>query len=440
MQQKEESAVNMLMSHVDALKEIRWTYGPMTCYSLNLEGIEFPYDKKKYTLRKVDDKVKMHSVIEWLCKSDSEKAITIPTLKKLITTKWNRICQGSFMKQFYLHLVGTILTTLIGCLHNFKFTLIPHSSGELAVTIIYPANLALYLYMAYMDLPHLVQYRLDYWGGSNRGAALWEKYLKTAIFVSFLFLCIFKLISSVSSPVGALEGDEEMLYLIITSTCLSVCLLASWLLQFYFFLGFERTGPFVLTIIRVINFDFPFFLVFYIPILIAFSCPLAIMGNNEDLAIVDGFKNLFFSIWSLLQWTVILERSYDILEYHKIPQHFYWLFDIILTLFHLITYLMMCNLLIAMVNSTYHVYSSAKLGLVLIEKYNIMACLERNTWEKDRHNLISLYAITILPDDVAMGCSYEFEYQEIDDVWWKSSVTTSKRLGIFISLLKLSFI
>lgn len=85
---------------------------------------------------------------------------------------------------------------------------------------------------------------------------------------------------------------------------MTICLMFSWIHLYYYFMGFDMTGPFILTFMKIITSDIPYFLTFFPIILISFGCALAMLANNGDNKASHGFFLLLKTIWGLIQVTV----------------------------------------------------------------------------------------------------------------------------------------
>jgi hypothetical protein len=171
----------------------------------------------------------------------------------------------------------------------------------------------------------------------------------------------------------------------------------AWFSFYYYLMGFDGTGPFVLSITRIVSKDIPFFMTFYLVVLIAFACSLSMLVNDGDPESSYGFYNLMVSFWVLIKLTVNFgEYSFGLDEDH-VPMRLLWLFDFLQTFFYIIVVLMMLNLLIAMINSTYSEYMKSKFSLLLMEKYNIMCAMQRSMDGGERFDFRKRFAIEV-PD------------------------------------------
>ena len=87
------------------------------------------------------------------------------------------------------------------------------------------------------------------------------------------------------------------------------------------------------------------------------------------------------TFWALLKDTVSLqffgadERSWQqnyFFNEQNVPDSLHWLFELLVFLFQSVVTLLMLNLLIAMMNSTYSEYHLSKREFLVMERYNII--------------------------------------------------------------------
>ena len=178
------------------------------------------------------------------------------------------------------------------------------------------------------------------------------------------------------------------------------CIIAAWLYLYYFLMGFDSTGPFVLTIYRIVSRDVPFFVTFYLIVLVAFGCAMSLLTNTGDMTVGYGFKHLILTIYDLIQVTVMMQQlgSYGAeIDVNFVPSNLVWVYNIIFTAFYIVVVLMFLNLLIAMINSTYGKLIEYDDALLLIEKYNIMSAMQNSLWlnEKRMRELPQSYAVRV---------------------------------------------
>jgi hypothetical protein len=155
-----------------------------------------------------------------------------------------------------------------------------------------------------------------------------------------------------------------------------ICVASSYLHLYYYFMGFDRTGPFVLTMFRIITQDVPYFMQFYCLIVVATACSLSLLRDNLNSQ-AGGFTLLARVIYKLIQDTVGVEiTNYSINDLSEYPEHLQWIVNIVLTFYRITVIILMLNLLIAMISNTYAAYCEYNKTILLIEKYNIMDAME----------------------------------------------------------------
>jgi len=142
-------------------------------------------------------------------------------------------------------------------------------------------------------------------------------------------------------------------------------------------MAFDTTGPFVLSIARIISKDIPYFLQFYMIVVIAFGCALSMIGNDGNNEAYHGFLILIKTMWNLLQKLVAADFTNDVIDVNSsFPSKVIWIADILLTSYNFTVTIILLNLLIALISITFSVYSSIDQSILLIEKYNIMEAME----------------------------------------------------------------
>lgn len=163
---------------------------------------------------------------------------------------------------------------------------------------------------------------------------------------------------------------------------------------------------------RIVTIDIPYFLKYYVVVLIAFACPLVLLSNTGEFNSTTAAFRLLQGVWDLMHQTVSLGRMYNVIDISLASPDNEWLCDILLTGFNTMVILMMLNLLIAMIGSSYGYYQKSILGLVLIEKYNMMCAAESVVSEGVLSCMRDKYALHLDADG-----QYAFEYQQVNKDW-----------------------
>lgn len=381
-----------------------WTYGPVKASMINVDGLEVKYSLDRYNIPKnVRLEHPPHSAIDWLCITESEKGVMIPEIRKIIELKWKRFGKPKFKVSFVVNLFIAVAVTVLLVFNNSTPTSSPVLLGEYLVNILYPLLVVIFLSLALPEFPYVMKYGFDYWGvfGGVRGVAKFDRKYRTVKILAFLVACIAKVIDASREETNQyrytdpVTGDESFLReahqenisdrAFIVS--MAICVLTSWVHMYYYLAAFDSTGPFVISIFKIISEDVPYFMKFYLILLFGFSCALSLLTNTGN---PDGFysiKHLVLAIWSLIQTTVETDPTYGAVDITGLNPDLFWLADILLTAFNFCIVIMMLNLLIAMMSSTYEKYNSYNDSLLLMEKYNIMSCMERSMMEEERQKM-----------------------------------------------------
>lgn len=421
---KQIDMLKFLLSH---LKEEQWVYGPVRCSLLALNGVEIRYDRGEYidmdngstTLAHVvkglfqkekREYKRMFSAIEWLCLSDADRAIIIPEIQKIIQIKWERFGYPKFLVSLLINSIVCILITLILLFVNSTPASNPSVGAEYAVNLLYSILVVVFFWMLVAELHYIYYHPHSYL--HTKGVVKFSRTCCWFKMISFAVFCILKTQQSyrgVSNHYfenskeeytdNPLEGIQVLLrYQGVTNECtlpdsspleyyhaqnfvgikicLSVCVLFSWLHIYYFLMGFDKTGPFILTIFRIVSRDVPYFLKFYAIVVVAFACVLSMLSNNGDFHAYHGIDILIQAIYTLIQKTVNEDPTHDNITPNLVARSLSWLSDLVLTSYYCVVVLIMLNLLIAMINHTYDRYTEYNESLLLMEKYNIMHAFE----------------------------------------------------------------
>jgi nicotinamidase/pyrazinamidase len=379
------SRVKMFEFLLLKMKKLLWMYGPVHLSLIDLEGIEINYNvADHYQIEGREEKVQraeMESAMNWLCINDADSAVLIPEVKKLIQTKWQRVGYPFFMLSFFLHSSLTVMVTLILIFVNAVPTPQPRASGDYVVNVLYPIVCLCYFAMFVQETYNAFYYNTQFW--NLRGIPVYDKLLKTAKMLAFVAFCFCKGFQEHRTHKGPVAGDRYEVQNDRSDEgakiALTLCIISSWMHLYYFLMGFDSTGPFVLTISRIVSKDVPYFFKFYSIVVVAFACALSVLSNNGNNAAWYGFFHLIKAIWTLIQDTINMRAiSHDYTNHMQYyPRHLQWLADILLTVYYISVVLLMLNLLIAMINVTYIQYSSYNDAILLIAKYDIMNAMEQ---------------------------------------------------------------
>ena len=159
-------------------------------------------------------------------------------------------------------------------------------------------------------MPCLVRYGYEYFGlfssRSIRGAAKYEKMCNTIMILAFTSLITNEYIRHIKYE---LRIPIDVVTDLGVKLSFTICISFIWLYLFYFFMGFDRTGPFVLTIYRIVSRDIPFFITFYFIVVIAFGCALSLLTSSGNSSMSYGFTHVILTIFDLIQITVNMQQK-----------------------------------------------------------------------------------------------------------------------------------
>ena len=386
--------VEMFRFLVDKMKVHLWSYGPVSMSILNLDGIEIKYDVlqnyeckgREHLVLKKDKKI--HGAIWWLCINDADKAISIPEIQQLIQAKWERVGYPLFILSFLINTFLTACVTLILIFINATPTRQVGYDTAMVANVLYAIVALAFCIMMMQEIRDFFVFsaRVLHF----RGVAGYDKVLRVLKIFSFVAFCCCK-------AVAAYNGAKNERYSVNGATvwynarddqgmklCMVVCVIASYMHLYYFFMGFDVTGPFVLTMFRIISRDVPYFLNFYFIVVVAFGCALSMLSNDGNPAAGHGFFELLKAVWTLIQNTVGVDSTHDnINSVGAYPNHLQWIADILLTVYSTSVIILMLNLLIAMISNTYNAYCEYNDAILLMAKYNMMHAMEWVMWPQE---------------------------------------------------------
>jgi hypothetical protein len=345
------------------------------------------------------------------------QAVAIPDIERIIQTKWESVGYPSFVLSCLFHTFLTFcMTMILAFLNTVQHPKQRHYHPRLAAVILNGIVGYFFTLMLEYDAMHLCKF--GWKQTSYRGVALYHKILrivKTLAYAGFYYIFLNSSdyrdaapVIPTSQPTSAPTSAPTSVPLLdVTSAndlnwhrekmdqgmkaCLVICVAACYLHQFYFFMGFARAGPFVLTLYRIISQDVPYFIQFYCLIVFATACALSVLKNDLYNA-SGGFILLCDIAYKLVQDIVGLELThYSVTNLGDYPRHLRWIVNIVLTLYRIVVTILMLNLLIAMISNTYAAYCEYSATLLLIEKYNIMDAMESVMWPQELQRIRSKY-------------------------------------------------
>ena len=364
-----------------------WTYGPISCTNLCLDGVDTVYDLRRFEPI-ISTTVKCKSALHWLNKSKSLQCFQLPEVKAIIETKWSSFGLVLFILDGVVDVAIIVLTTLILLFVNFSPTTHPKHTMDWFINVLYAITFIVFLAICISEC--FVWKRIGFYFSRVHGVVYFHVFCRSLKVVSFFLFLAFQLYDGSANVdqaddiySSALKSPQDSKAVKIP---LAVCVMTAWVHSYYYLVGFERTGPFLLVLSRIILNDLPYFFIFFIFVLLAFASSIS-MVSNDISNISFGFSRLVETLFGLIQKTVNVMPTTiypaGVISVDNVAIDLQWVQDIQIVLFYGTVNLLLVNLLIAIMSSTYGKYSSFNAAYFLLEKCHIMEYLEMHLTEEE---------------------------------------------------------
>ena len=375
--------VEMFKFLLDMHKTVRYEFGIVSFNKFSLLGLEVAYDYNHYDIP-VEQRYRLRSAIDWMCSRMAEQALVIPDVRKIIDIKWKRCGLDFFLFDYALHIIQVVCITLISTLINFSPTTSSSVTLVRFTSVLYLVAWVIYLIIFMREVTAL--YRNTWKYLRTRGVPIFHIVCIALQISSFVLFCLFRISNSTNASQSTDGKSLNYSNVVGVKFCLSLALLSSWTHMYYYLMAFENTGPFMLTLGHIIFVEIPNFLKFYVIVIIAFACGLALLVDNGDCGTLFGFSNIFQTIWVLVQDTLhpSITPSLQIISLANVSDNLRWAADLLLTAYYASVNIVMLNILIAIINATYSFYteydpasnSYNNEAMLLVAKYNILNYIE----------------------------------------------------------------
>ena len=390
--------IDMLKYLLSKLKSTLWTFGKIQCSEIDLEGLDVYYDLGNYDIKPGEKLPTIHSAISWLCILDVEEAIMIPEIRRIIEIKWERCGYIYFLKGFVLDSVIVVLLTLILAYDNYQPT--THFIDMNAfIDVLYAAVCLIFIWLVGFELYTLLMRKAAL--RSVRGMARFHVVCRIVETLSFIAFLGSKLNRLLRGDLKKCSYDDTAMDFADIKIPLVVCVMTAWMHLYYYLMGIERTGLFVITLARIVTRDVPYFRRFYLISLFAFASAISLLGNTGNYHTHFSFMRYLKTLWTLIHETVNLTSPDDQTNLLLVPEDLRWLSDMMNAIFYYSVGIVLLNLLIAIINSTYSFYTSYNdkikgynnEAILLIEKANVMNYFERHLSPDDIHEYRDKYSM-----------------------------------------------
>ena len=455
--QKGDQRDNIFGDLLSSYKKPLWRYGPIICSLLQLEGLETSYNMNRFepTFKEETFGIRSESAIRWLCLSESEKCIVLPEVKAYLNKKWKLFGLPLFLMDFILDTVITLLVSFLLIFVNFGPTWNPMDSLDWFIDMIYVLTFVLFTSIFLVECDVMIKNHIRYF--RVQGTARFHIISRAVKIISYYIFLGFQLADGTfthqsraddyafNSALESPQGNRAV------KISLTVCVMISWLHGYFYLLGFESTGPFLLVLSRIVIKDLPYFAQFYVYVLLGFGCATAMVSNNGEEDASFGFSRLLESIFGLIQKTVNISpfRTYpaSVLGLDDVGDDISWLQDVLVTMYYSIVVFVLLNLLIAIMSKTFSTYSVYNEAFFLMEKYQIIEYLELHMSDTEifhtkkaftNKNTVEYEACADRSESSSIAFeSYNFELNEVLPDWLSCVPATAdfkqyKKTSIFI--------
>ncbi|XP_044064857.1 transient receptor potential cation channel subfamily V member 6 [Siniperca chuatsi] len=331
---------NVIFQHlVNKRRVVQWSLGPLTS---NL-----------YDLTEIDSWADKMSVLELIVGSHKREArgiLEVTPVRQLVSLKWNLYGKHYFrlLLLLYLLYIGTftlccVFRPLKDAPENYtksdmdKTTQVQKTLNESYVT--HKDNLRLVgeiisilgaFAILLLEIPDILRVGAKrYFGQTALGGPFHVILISYACLV--VLLCVFRACE--------VKGEAEVM---------AVCLVLGWSNVMFFARGFEMLGPYVIMIQKIIFGDLTKFMWLSFIVLIGFSTSLWMVYMTQEAGSIPAYRSFPITLFSLFELSVgLIDLPVD----HTIitPP----IVHVLHCTFSVVSYLLLLNLLIAMMSDTH---------------------------------------------------------------------------------------
>ena len=255
----------------------------------------------------------MFGLVEWICIQNAQQTIKIPEISKTVESKWKNLGLPVFVLFHFLWTILCVLTTFIVCYSSLVPKVNPNSQADWLITTLFGIAMCIVVFIGIIEIPAMVRYGLGYWGITGRkirGAARISKILMSVTMFLYFILCSYKYQEYQyiyhENPNYDPHSEDFRNYSWYTGgkQCEVLVVITVWMKMFYFLMGYSQTGPFVLVITNVMGGNVPYFMMFYLVILVAYSAALSTLTMDFNTDAEFGVTTLLAGIYDLTRITV----------------------------------------------------------------------------------------------------------------------------------------
>lgn len=341
-----------LMLDSDLYKKTVWTFGAITQLSFRLGDLE--------------------SCVQVIVDNEKVELLTHPTIKKLLGYKWQKFAERNFLMRF----IGTMLYLLI------FLVVVVINKQDLETDSMWYLNFACEMvvvtgavWKATKESYEIFRCKTGRWDGikryfSKRGSAMIENYCSFGFCSGVLAFTLMRMFSVLP------EYDDAVA---------AVTSLFGWFYLFFFLLGFQTTGHFVVMLAHMLSKDLVIFFSIHAIFLISFTQAFFLIFDDS------GISALFHRS-SLLMMAILGEN--DMEEYNNSRYH--PLSTFLFIIYIVLSSIMLMNMLIAQMGDTFAAIKGTGELQWELERARIMSAIEDEMSEDDLAKAKKQYASAVV--------------------------------------------
>nr|XP_034995206.1 transient receptor potential cation channel subfamily V member 2-like isoform X1 [Zootoca vivipara]XP_034995207.1 transient receptor potential cation channel subfamily V member 2-like isoform X1 [Zootoca vivipara]XP_034995209.1 transient receptor potential cation channel subfamily V member 2-like isoform X1 [Zootoca vivipara] len=386
-------------------KFTEWTYGPVHISLYDLTSI---------------DSYEENSVLDILAYSSDTpkryKMVVLEPINKLLQSKWDSFAAMRFYISFFSYVVFMSVFSAVAY-HRPLEGKPPFPVSNAAGDVLWLIGQVIVL----IGGVYLLVAQTIY---------LWRRRLSLKSLLQDGYIEIFLLLQSVTLLVSAvmyLAGLEDYVPWMVSS------LLLGWINLLYYMRGFQQTGIYIVMIHKAILRDLFHFLMVYLIFLFGFSTALVILTGEAPQPVQNGSSLINGDGKDQVKYAGLLQTSLELfkftigmgeLEFQENLKFNY--FVMLLLLFYVImTYILLLNMLIALMSETVTKLSGYSQGVWKLQRAIAIMELEKNWlwyWQKPKRSGCQLS----IGSEEEKDKRYFFRVEEVDWDNWKKELGTLK--------------
>ncbi|XP_060704380.1 transient receptor potential cation channel subfamily V member 3-like isoform X2 [Hemiscyllium ocellatum] len=313
-------------------KFTEWEYGPVSCSLYDLSGVDT-----------IEENSVLQTVVYSSRNRNRHEMLSVEPMNELLQKKWEDFGVYLFIGSFIFYLTYIITLTIVAsnreernnpldqeqCSHHIGF-LIPISAWSYLPKL-FQAQIYLFLMAVYLSVKEASQ--MVYLRRSNLHSVLMDGFFHVLYFLQAILVIIFN-----SLCWAEVEGSRILLV---------IALALGWFNVLYYTRGFKLTGIYCVMIKKIILQDILRFLLVYAVFIVGFAAALASLIEEcppDSDCPYNGFSSAILELFKL---TIGL-GDLGIQKHSRFPIFFHML----LVLYVILTFVLLLNMLIALMGET----------------------------------------------------------------------------------------